>query len=204
MGGQLLSKRLPSPGRDNEIAAQITASAHRANDMIHDLLDLARCNLGLGLSIVREKTELASICRAVVKEVQLGHPRVHIIYEGPESISGLFDPKRIAQVFSNLIGNAVRHGDPTQPIVIDLKEEITGVRFQIQNLGDPIPESVLPNLFNPEGRCSSYSDDLPARSQGLGLGLFIASQIVDGHGGRIAVTSDVDSGTRFEVILPTH
>lgn len=83
MGGQLLSKRLPTPGRDNEIAAQITASAHRANDMIHDLLDLARCNLGLGLSIVREKTELASICRAVVNEVQLGHPRVHIIYEGP-------------------------------------------------------------------------------------------------------------------------
>ncbi|MDR0208032.1 MAG: HAMP domain-containing histidine kinase [Pseudomonas putida] len=202
MGGELLHKSLPNPGRDRDIAAQITLSAQRANGMIHDLLDFARCNLGVGLPVEKALTDLSGICRSVVEEVRLGHPKARILIEGPDTLTGRFDPERIAQVFANLIINAVRYGDPDLPIFVGLKKAQNEVRFQVLNRGAPIPEKLLPNLFSPEGRICSYSDDPNGRSQGLGLGLFIAAQIVEGHGGRIEVNSTTDAGTCFEVMLP--
>lgn len=204
MGSQLLERNLPSPSRERDITTQITVSAQRANHMIHDLLDLARCNLGIGLPVEPENTELCGICRSIIDEVRLANPKVDIIFDDAEQVTGQFDPNRIAQVFSNLISNAVLHGDVHRPIRVDLKREVSAVRFQVQNHGDPIPPSALPHLFNPQGRYSSYSDDSKDRSQGLGLGLglFIAAQIVEGHGGRIDVTSDAEQGTRFAIILP--
>ncbi|MGF6393662.1 ATP-binding protein [Pseudomonas plecoglossicida] len=203
MGSQLLEKHMPSPSRQHDIATQITRSARRANQMIQDLLDLARCNLSIGLPVALEYTELCGICSSIIDEVRMANPKVDIIFDNAEKVTGQFDPTRIAQVFSNLIANAVLHGDARRPIRVDLKQEVSAVRFQVQNHGDPIPPGALHHLFNPQGRYSSYSDDSKDRSQGLGLGLFIAAQIVEGHGGRIDVSSDAEQGTRFAVILPT-
>ncbi|TNB81534.1 HAMP domain-containing histidine kinase [Pseudomonas sp. Fig-3] len=202
MGADLLRKSKQLPDREKTIAAQIATSVRGANQMVNDLLDLARCNLGTGLTIKKEITQLHSICQGIVNEIRAGHPQAQIVFNDTEKIVGQFDPARIAQVFSNLIGNAVRHGDLHQPIHVTLKGDGTSVFFNVVNFGDPIPPDAMPILFNPEGRFSRYSDDNRGETVGLGLGLFIAAEIVAGHDGKIEAESTQEQGTVFRISLP--
>jgi signal transduction histidine kinase len=202
LGADLLrqSEELGSHGK--RLISQISLSAQNANQMVNDLLDLARCNLGTGIPVRPENADLASICKSVVDELSIAHPNAKILFNKPGPLNGHYDPQRIAQAFSNLIGNAVRHGDSQQPINVSLGVESTSTFFSVQNYGEPIPSSVLSTLFDPEGRYSRHSNNDKGVSSGLGLGLFIAAQIVEGHGGTIEVESTLDKGTLFRVVLP--
>lgn len=202
LGADLLKQTEELGSRGKRIISQISTSVQSANQMVSDLLDLARCNLGSGLPVKPERTDLSVICQSIVDEIAIAHPKANVIFTNPGEITGQFDPSRMAQVFSNLIGNAARHGDPQHPINITLEAEGTTARFCVQNYGQPISASALPSLFNPEGRYSRFSQGEPRESSGLGLGLFIAAQIVEGHGGKIEVESTVERGTLFRVTLP--
>ncbi|XAZ51139.1 sensor histidine kinase [Pseudomonas simiae] len=107
------------------------------------------------------------------------------------------------QVFSNLIGNAIRHGDLEQPIYVKLSQDDGCAVFSVENRGELIPSSAMPHLFNPQARYSSFAATEKGASAGLGLGLFIASEIVSSHGGKIEVMSTVEQGTVFKVRLPS-
>lgn len=202
MGADLLRKSKNLVDRDKTIATQVAISVRNANQMVNDLLDLARCNLGAGLPIKEEITDLHSICQGIVNELRAGHPQAQIIFNDTERVVGQFDPARMAQVFSNLISNAVRHGDLKQPIKVTLKGDGTSVFFDVLNFGEPIPPDAIPVLFSPEGRYSRYSDDNRGETVGLGLGLFIASEIIARHEGKIEVDSTLEQGTVFRVSLP--
>ncbi|MBK5356066.1 sensor histidine kinase [Pseudomonas sp. TH41] len=201
LGADLLRQTEELGTRGKKIIAQISTSVQSANHMVNDLLDLARCNLGTGIPVRPQKTNLTSVCKSVVDELTTAHPKAQIIFVDTGTVSGQYDPTRMAQVFSNLIGNAVRHGNSQRPINITLNGDGTSACFCVQNYGEPIPAYALPSLFNPEGRYSRYSEGEGA-SSGLGLGLFIASQIVEGHGGTIEVESTLEQGTIFRVKLP--
>lgn len=201
MAGGLIQRQAGLDEKGKVLASQVCTSAQRANAMINDLLDLARCNLGTGIPVGLRKVDLNPICRAVIEELRTAFPHARIILDEQAQITGQFDPDRIAQVFSNLIGNALRHGDATAPIKVTLAR-VEGVpRVSVQNSGEPIPPEVMPFLFKPEGRYSSYSSGERGSAAGLGLGLFIASEIVANHGGRIDVASTEEQGTTFEVVL---
>ncbi|MGF6457884.1 ATP-binding protein [Pseudomonas frederiksbergensis] len=202
LGADLLRQTEELGSRGKKIIAQIATSVQNANQMVNDLLDLARCNLGTGIPVRPESTDLSSVCRAVVDELIIAHPKAHIVFNATGSVTGQYDPSRMAQVFSNLIGNAVRHGDSQRPINATLNGDGTIACFCVQNYGEPIPPSVLPSLFNPEGRYSRYSQGEQGAPSGLGLGLFIAAQIVESHGGEIEVESTLEQGTIFRVVLP--
>jgi len=200
LGTDLLKQTEELGTRGKRIITQISTSVQSANEMVNDLLDLARCNLGTGIPVRPENIDLTFVCKSVVDEIRVAHPEAQIEYSGVSVVTGQYDPSRMAQVFSNLIGNAVRHGNSTYPVNVTLKGDGTCVVFSVQNHGEPILASALPSLFNPEGRCSRYSED--GASSGLGLGLFIAAQIVEGHGGKIEVESTKEQGTIFRVKLP--
>ena len=201
MAGGLIQRQAGLDEKGKVLASQVCTSAQRANSMINDLLDLARCNLGTGISVGLRKVDLNPICRAVIDELRTAFPHARIILDEQAQITGQFDPDRIAQVFSNLIGNALRHGDATAPIKVTLAR-VEGIpRVSVQNSGEPIPPEVMPFIFKPEGRYSSYSSGERGSAAGLGLGLFIASEIVANHGGRIDVASTEEQGTTFEVVL---
>ncbi|MCW8279264.1 sensor histidine kinase [Pseudomonas sp. PCH199] len=202
LGADLLRQTEELGTRGKKIISQISTSVQNANQMVNDLLDLARCNLGTGIPVRPENTDLTPVCRSVVEELTIAHPRAQIVFTATESVAGLYDPSRMAQVFSNLVGNAVRHGNAHLPIYVSLDGDGTTARFCVQNYGKPIPPGELPSLFNPEGRYSKYSEGAQGASSGLGLGLFIAAQIVEGHGGTIEVESTLEQGTIFRVILP--
>ena len=108
------------------------------------------------------------------------------------------DHPRIAQLLSNLLGNAITHGDPAQPIRIDALVENGQLEISVANGGEPIPQAATEHLFQP-----FYRGKLSPNQEGLGLGLFIASEIAKAHGGRIDVTSD-SIETRFTFVMPTE
>lgn len=202
LGADLLRQTEELGVRGQRIITQISISAQSANLMVNDLLDLARCNLGNGIPIRLERTDLSSVCQAVVNELTTAHPNAQIIFTDSGRLAGQYDPSRIAQVFSNLIGNAVRHGKSRSPIKISLSGDGTTACFYVQNFGEPIPPNALASLFDPNRRFSKYSQAEQGPSSGLGLGLFIAAQIVEGHGGKIEVESSREEGTIFRVYLP--
>lgn len=202
LGTDLLKQTEELGSRGKKIIAQISSSAQNANQMVNDLLDLARCNLGTGIPLRPENTDLTQVCEAVIDEISIAHPKARVVFTEKGLVRGLYDASRMAQVFSNLVGNAVRHGSAQHPINVSLTMDGSSVRFCVQNYGEPIPSNALPSLFDPEGRYSRYSEGKPGASSGLGLGLFIADQIVQGHGGTIEVESTLEQGTVFRVNLP--
>ncbi|WP_431034802.1 sensor histidine kinase [Pseudomonas yamanorum] len=204
MAGDLIRENQSLPKREQVLAGQVCASARRANQMVNDLLDLARCNLGTGIPVNPESTDLSAECQSVVNELRTAHPEALIVFDLSESLNGQFDTSRIDQVFSNLIGNAIRHGAKDQPIHVSLTRDGKSVIFEVKNHGEVIPPEAIPHLFNPEGRYSSYAAGEKGPSAGLGLGLYIAAEIVKGHGGKIEVVSNTIDGTVFKVILPAN
>lgn len=203
MAGGLIRKHDKLPDRIQNLAAQICASTEHATRMVGDLLDLARCNLGGGIPVNAKSADLEKVCRSVVGEIRIANPGADIVFEEGNPKIGAFDELRMAQVFSNLVTNAVRHGDHSQLIRVSLFNEFSAFVFSVQNHGEAIPPEKMSYLFNPEGRFSRYAKTESGPSAGLGLGLYIAAEIVRSHGGKIDVTSDSIKGTCFKVILPT-
>jgi signal transduction histidine kinase len=101
----------------------------------------------------------------------------------------------MAQLFSNLLGNALIHGAPGKPIRV-VATTTDHFELSVENSGEPIPQAVMDRIFQPFYRADVYSN-----VQGLGLGLFIAAQIANVHGGKLDVTSD-ETATRFTFRMP--
>ena len=180
------------PERQARVVARIASSADRMARMIDDLLDFARSKLGGEFPIHRRRIDLRQICEQTVEELEFAYTR-QVKLEANGDLWGDWDPDRIAQVISNLVGNAVQHSDGD--VKVTLRGEADVVVLETHNGGPPIPHEVLSHIFEPGRRGD-------ARSGGLGLGLFIVQQIVLAHGGSIEVTSNDGDGTKFTVALP--
>jgi signal transduction histidine kinase len=204
MAGELLQRAEYFRERERRLSSQITVSAGRATELMNDLLDLARCNFGIGIPVHPEIADLNDICSTSVEELRTAFPSVRITFDDTQPITGHFDPARIAQVFTNLISNAIRHGDQNQPIHVCLSKQGQRAELSVHNFGEVIPEGAKPHIFNSGARYSSFADGEKGSSAGLGLGLFIAAQIVSGHRGEIEVESSAERGTIFRVLLPIH
>lgn len=202
LGADVLRRSEEGGARATKIAKQIYTSVRRANQIVGDLLDLTRCQMGPGIPVKTADIDLSPLCERVVEEIRAFHPEAKVLFDAKSPVRGQFDGARTEQVFSNIISNAVQHGDIQFPIKVGL-EVIEGFAvFEVQNGGEPIPEDLLPFIFNPMGRFSQRSAIDHGPTEGLGLGLFIASEVVTSHGGTIDVTSDADRGTTFIVKLP--
>lgn len=204
MGADLLQRSDRLTAREKHVAQQISAGVHRANMMVDDLLDLARCNLGAGIPIRPEPTDLAVVCKGIIDEIDTAHPNAQIEFKEPGALPGNYDPARMAQVFANLVNNAVRHGSAQHPIVATLAADGANAVFTVCNQGKPIPADTIPYLFSPERRYSRYTSKDTSSSAGLGLGLYIANEIVAAHDGVIEVESTTERGTVFRVVLPSN
>ena len=165
--------------------------------MIEDMLDLARARLGGGIVIKRVAADFKALVERSLREHQAAAPerRIDVSYVG--DFSGCWDPERIAQVASNLIGNALKHGAPERVIQVRVDGgERHHVTLAVKN-GGTIPSDILPHLFDPFRGGERNS----GRGEGLGLGLYIVSQIVQAHDGRVEVQTG-GGETSFHVRLP--
>jgi signal transduction histidine kinase len=202
LGADVLRRSVDLGVRKSKIALGIYTSVKRASQIVGDLLDLTRCQMGPGIPVKKEDIDLGPLCTRIVEEIRTAHPHADITFKVGESARGEFDGARMEQVFSNLLSNAVQHGDLRFPIRVSLEVRDSSVVFIVQNFGDPIQEDILPFIFNPMGRFSQHASLDLGSSTGLGLGLYIASEIVAAHSGTIDVTSDRERGTTFLVKVP--
>jgi signal transduction histidine kinase len=194
-GAALLAHAAADDQRQARVAARILNSAQRMERMIADLLDLTRTRLGGAIPLKPVRTDLQSVCEEVVLEVQASHPDAVVRFESHGDVTGAWDADRLAQVVSNLVGNAIQHGGKT-PVTLVAAGAGARARLVVHNDGDPIPSDAQATIFEPLTRGTSNG------ARNIGLGLFIARAIVVAHGGEIRVSSTAESGTTFEVSLP--
>lgn len=204
LGADVLLRTDDLGDRATKIASRIYASVKRASHIVGDLLDFTRSQLGGGIPVTRTWTDTVPSFERIVDESRAVNPEADIIVKSAEYAFGLFDGPRLEQVFSNLIGNAVQHGARQSPVTAVLEASHTHLIFSVHNKGKPIPEDVLPFIFNPMGRYSPEASTENGPYASLGLGLFIVDQIVKAHEGSVDVSSDAETGTQFTVNIPLN
>src|SRR6185503_833515 len=121
MAAQLL-RRVNLPEPSGELVVRIRASAERMLRMIEHVLDLTRARLGGGIPIHRQRFDLVAMCRRVISELEVANPGRQIDLAAPPSVSGEWDESRLERLVSNLVGNALQHGDPARPVAVALRD----------------------------------------------------------------------------------
>ena len=184
------------PVRDT--ADRILSSGKRMSRMIEDMLDMARARLAGGIPLKREPADLGALLDRVVSEIQAAYPERRIEVQRSGDLNGNWDGERLAQVASNLLGNALQHGDASAAVEVNVDGTRSRVvEITVRNSGT-IPPDLLPELFDPFRGAQRQT----GRTDGLGLGLYIVQQIVLAHGGSVEVKSGDDNRTTFAVRIP--
>lgn len=196
-GGRRLLSTMHNDSKSVRILRLMGESVTRMSGLIDNLMDFARGRMGGGIGLQRTSDQrLEPLLAQIVNEIKAGNPEREIEMHLDLSHGVEVDQARIGQMFSNLMGNAIIHGAEDQPIVVDAAIADDHLLLSVANGGQPIPPATMERLFQPFHR-----GDVESSLKGLGLGLYIASQIAEAHGGTIEVRSDTDE-TRFTFRMP--
>ena len=199
MAGSLMLRREDTPPWLAKTAARIVSSAERAHRMIRDLLDFTQARMGAGIPVQPAPTDLHELATQVVEEARTAHPERVLEFVRLGDGHGVWDSDRIAQVLSNILGNALRYGREGMPVRVESEGLEDSVLLRVHNHGEPIAPALLPRLFEPLTRGGTR---LMPSDRSIGLGLFIVRQLVLAHRGHVEVRSTAEDGTTFTVRLP--
>ena len=182
--------------RTTTIAQLMLNSIARMESMISNVLDFARGRLGSGLAIQPEAKPIEFTVTQVIDELHASAPahtfETSITVDQPVRC----DHDKIAQLLSNLVGNAISHGDEAEPIRVHAALDHDALILSVSNAGDPVPDAVKSQLFQP-----FYRREHRTSRQGLGLGLYISAEIARAHGGSLEVESS-SQRTIFTLRIP--
>ena len=183
-----------------DAARRVTRGSAKMNGMIRDLLEYTRTRLGRAIPISPQAISMKRICALAYDEIRAVHPEREFKLETSGRLEGEFDSERLQQVLSNLLNNAVRHGTREQPITLSAHGESEKITVRVRNYGRRIPADQLQVIFNPLVQIPQEQADEDVTS--LGLGLYIAHEIVTMHGGTMMAESSEQDGTVFSAQLP--
>ncbi|TAX28815.1 PAS domain-containing sensor histidine kinase [Rhizobium leguminosarum] len=193
--GRMLRKE-EQTDRSTKVLDLMQGSVVRMSGLIDNVLDFARARLGGGIVLDRRAEVLEPILRQVIEELRYSHLdraiEVSIELDGPINC----DSSRIGQLVSNLLGNALTHGTPDEPVRLSAATVDGRLELWIANGGAPISSDAMTRLFQP-----FFKGEAGTSQRGLGLGLYITSEIAGAHGGTVMVSSD-DKETRFTFVMP--
>ncbi|WP_018319075.1 sensor histidine kinase [Bradyrhizobium sp. WSM2793] len=189
----------PDP-KQAKMVSDLVRTTERATRILDDLLDLARSSFGTDIPVAKSQTDMALLCHAIADELRSVNEKKTLTVTQEGDPNGLWDPARMGQVLSNLMGNAVQYSDGTRPVSVMISgNDPLNLVVSVHNFGPAIPAESQRAIFQSWMR--GQVQDLGDRAH-LGLGLYIARLIVEAHGGEIAVTSDEKTGTTFTIQLP--
>jgi light-regulated signal transduction histidine kinase (bacteriophytochrome) len=194
MAGMVLEKGHSQP----TLGKRIQSSTSRMQRMIAQVLDMSRIDGGLGLGVTLEPVDLTALVEDLMDEARLAYPAIPFQLACDEPAMVNADSGRLGQVLSNLLSNARHHGEAGKPVRVCVKVEGREAVVEVSNAGAPIPPEQVATLFNPFKRASLNN---PRNRTGMGLGLYIAQQIVREHHGEIGYRHDGNEVV-FSVRLP--
>lgn len=196
IGATRLLRRETTSDKSLRVLEMMETSVDRMAGLIDDVMDFARGRLGSGISVERRLAPLEPVLRQVLAELEIDQPGRIFVCDVSLTEPVSFDDRRIGQLVSNLLGNAVAHGDPRTPVRLTASTVDGVLTLSVSNAGEPISEAAMERLFQP-----FFRGDVRGSRQGLGLGLHIASEIARAHGGELTVRSD-PTETRFTLTMP--
>lgn len=200
-GASYLQATLPQQTEQEAVASRIFTSGKRMGRLISDILDFSRTRLGGEFPISPRAVNMEEVCREIVNEVVAGHPDRVIHFECTGNVSGTWDRERVGQVTSNLIANALQHGERSTEISVALSGEAEEVLLTVHNWGPVISAEDVATIFDPVKRLAPAGEDA-SRQGSLGLGLHIVQLVIQAHEGHIEVDSTRDRGTTFTARWP--
>ena len=184
LGADLLALKVADPAL-LPVVERIRRSARRMASLVDDVMDFTRGRMGSGIRLkLRRHDSVHLTLEQVIDEMRGLHPERVIAASIPDLLCLDCDPERLAQLLSNLLANALVHGNAGTPVHIDARHEDGKFVLSVSNEGQELPPEVIAQLFKPYWRATSRPG-----SEGLGLGLYIIDQIARAHGGKIDVTS---------------
>ncbi len=183
-------------------ASRIHHAGQRMNRLVIDLIDYTRTNLGSSMPIIVKQVDLDNLCTEALAEQKVAHPGYQFELVSLGDCTGRWDDNRIAQVLSNLLGNAVQYGHKAEKIVLRLHPHPDHVLLCVENRGKLIPPEKINTVFEPLVRLAGDDAEQGGPGNSLGIGMYIAREIVHAHGGTISVTSTEEKGTVFSLTLP--
>ena len=195
-----LARAGASGDRSQAWIGRITAAANRMERLIRDLLDGSRIELGIALPLDIRKGDADKSCTRILEDFRAINPTREIQYAPGDAGEVVWDPDRIEQVLENLIANALKYSPEATPVRLGWKRAESAIVIEVANRGAPIPNALLPHVFEPFQRGPTQAGG--AAKNGIGLGLYIVRHIVRQHGGSIAVRSSAENGTTFTLTLP--
>jgi signal transduction histidine kinase len=196
--GAFTLARMTLPEPAVTIVERIRRSGDRMAKLVDNILDFARGKLGGGLPIVKQADgHLEQALAHVVEELSAVHAGRRVDFQADLTVPVSCDSARIAQLLSNLLSNALTHGSADEPVQVTAHSDVDTFTLAVTNQGEPIPAATIERLFLPFSRLAGDK-----RPEGLGLGLYIASQIAIAHQGRLHVVSTT-AGTTFTLKMPS-
>lgn len=186
----------------SEALSQIETSVQAISRLVQDLLDFASTGLGARMPLVMGPVNLEALGREVVSEFKVAHSNRTLLFNASGDVTCNCDGARIRQVLSNLLGNALQHGSESEPVELSMSADATEMTMAVRNQGPPISSDLLPTIFDPLVRGTSMDSTRGRRMGSVGLGLYIAREIVTSHSGTIELASSAESGTVFTVRFP--
>ncbi|GHG80256.1 hybrid sensor histidine kinase/response regulator [Comamonas sp. JC664] len=179
---------------------RVARGGERIQQIVDLLMDFTRSRLGGGIPVVPRAGDLNELCREVADELHVARPgRVIQCDFSRDSLHGVWDLERMAQVLANLLDNALKYSPESSAVRLSTWEKPDAVFVEVHNEGAPIPQSLLPHLFDAFRRGEATHEQAKAS---LGLGLYIARAVVEAHRGRLSVRSSKPEGTTFRICLP--
>ena len=206
-GINMSNKILSMPGLSEEAkrkaGLRIGRASQAMNHLITDLLEFTRTRLGSGIPIERSVCDVQKVCEETLEAVRASCPEREFVQEFSGRLDARADAPRLHQALSNLLNNAVQHGDRNSPIHFSAFGDDLAIVMKVSNAGKPLAASALQIIFEPLVQAPNATDEPHERSKtSLGLGLFIVREIVRGHGGEVTVQSSAEAGTAFTITLP--
>jgi signal transduction histidine kinase len=185
------------------IARRITDNCRRAGRLVDDLLDYTRTSLGGDMQVAAVAMDLLPAVRAELDALQVMHPARSLRLTATGSTLGRWDELRLRQMVGNLVGNALQHGTPGSPVEVVIDgTKADELVLSVANEGEPIPTALAERIFEPLTQGAASPNGADSAHRHLGLGLYIARQIVRAHEGRIALSSPPGGRIVFTVTLP--
>jgi signal transduction histidine kinase len=192
---KLQTKRTPE--QVEQYGSYIAQSTTSINEMVEDLLDVARTRLGGQLPLTAAPMDAGPACVEALIPFRQLHPQSDIRLQRTGDLRGVWDKARLIQLLTNLLRNAFQHGDTSRPITLDAQGLDDHIVLSVHNFGEPIPRDLVAHIFEPMRQGRTQTD-----ATSVGLGLYIACTITEAHGGKLTVESSKERGTLFTLRLP--